>query len=117
LTCSSLYNLQHFPLLFVIIFLTFLHQSLAPELHPPGAIGVESSQTTAASSIAPLSETQEQRRHQGVHHDAAIVATEKITQDAQLKKVRKTGSSKNMKQHAIRCEPIHICVDDGQLRI
>ena len=40
-----------------------------------------------------------------------------MTQDAHLKKVRKTGSSKNKKQHAIGCESIHICVDDSQLRM
>jgi len=65
LTCSSLYNLQHFPLLFVIIFLTFLQQqAMALETLPPGAIGAESSQTTGASSIPPLDKTQQQRWHQ-----------------------------------------------------
>jgi len=82
LTCSSLYNLQHFPLLFVIIFLTFLQQqAMAPETLPPDAIGAELSRTTGASRNAPLGETQLQPRHQLVHRDAAIVATENITQD------------------------------------
>ena len=40
-----------------------------------------------------------------------------MTQNTPLKKVRKTGSKKNRKQPAIRCESIHICVDDGQLRL
>jgi hypothetical protein len=72
---------------------------------------------TVASSNVPLGKTQQQRRHQLVHCDAAIVATENMTQYAHLKKVGKMGSSKNLKQHAIRCESIHICVDDGQLRL
>jgi hypothetical protein len=102
----------------VIIFLTILQQqSMAPETHPPGAIGVESSRTTGASRNAPPGETQHQRRHQLVHRDAAIVATENMTQDAHTKKVSKTGSSKNKKQHAIGFESIHICVNDGQLKI
>jgi hypothetical protein len=36
--------------------------------------------------------------------DAANVATKHITQDAHLKIVRKTGSRKNKKQHAVGCE-------------
>jgi len=40
-----------------------------------------------------------------------------MTQDAHSKIVRKTGSSKNMKQHAIGCEYIHIKVNDGQLTV
>jgi len=92
-------------------------QAMPPATLSPGAIVAESSRMTAASSNAPLGETQQQRRHQLVHRDAAIVATENMTQDAHLNKVHKTRSSKNKKQHAIRCESIHICVDDGQLRI
>jgi hypothetical protein len=63
LTCSSHYNLQHFPLHFVIIFLTFLQQqAMAPETLPQGTIGAESSRTTGASLNAPLGEAQQQRR-------------------------------------------------------
>jgi len=102
----------------VIIFLTILQQqAMAPETLPPSAIEAESSRTTGASRNAPLGKTQQQRRHQLVHRDATIVATENMTQDAHLKKVRKTGSSKNKKQHAIGCESIHICVNDGQLKL
>jgi Fe-S oxidoreductase len=102
----------------VIIFLTILHQqAMAPDTLPPGTIGTESRRTTGASRNAPLGETQQQRRHQLVHRDAAIVATENMTQDTHLKKVRKTGSSKNKKQHAIGCESIHIHVNDSQLKI
>jgi hypothetical protein len=99
----------------VIIFFTILQQqAMAPETLPPGANGAESSLMTGTSRNAPLGETQQQHRHQLVYRDAAIVATENMTQDAHLKKVRKTGSSKNKKQHAMGCESI---VNDGQLKI
>jgi hypothetical protein len=39
-----------------------------------------------------------------VHHDAANVATKHMTQDAHLKIIRKTGSCKYKKQHAVGCE-------------
>jgi hypothetical protein len=118
LTCSSLYNFQYFPLLFVIIFLKILQrQSMAPEKYPAGAIGAGSSRTTGASPNAPLGATQQQCKHQLVRPDAAIVAAENQTQDEYFKKVRKTGSSKNQQQHAIGCKSIHICVNDGQLEI
>jgi hypothetical protein len=90
---------------------------MAPETFQPGAIGAESSWMTRTSINVPPGETQQQPRPQLVHRDAAIVATEHITQDAHLKKVHKTGSSKNMKQYAIRCESIHISADDSQLTI
>jgi len=65
----------------------------------------------------PPGETQQQRRHQLVHCDAAIVATNNKHQDTQFKIVCKAGSTKNKKQHAIRCESIHIDADDGQLTV
>jgi hypothetical protein len=40
-----------------------------------------------------------------------------MTQDAHLKIVRKTGSSKNKKQNAVGCEYIHIEANGGQLTI
>jgi len=118
LTCSWLYNLQDFPLLFVIIFLTIPQQHvMAPEILQPGVIEAELSQMTGASNNAPPCETQQQPRHQLVHCDAAIVATNNMTHDARLKIVRKIRSSKNEKQHAIGCESIHIDVDDDQLTV
>jgi len=118
LPCSSLYNLQHFSLLCVIIFLTFVQQqAMSPETLPPGVICAKSSWMTGASSNAPLGQTQQQWRHQVVHRDAAIVATEHMTQVEHLENVRKTGRSKNKKQHAVGCESIHVSVDDGQRRI
>jgi hypothetical protein len=77
---------------------------MAPQTPLPGGIQSESSRTTGASSNAPQAETQLQRRHQLVHRDAAIAATENMAQDAHLKKVRKTGRRNNRQQHAIGCE-------------
>jgi len=68
---------------------------MAPQTPQPAVIQSESSRTAGASSNAPLAETQLQRRHQLVHGDAAIAATENMAQDAHLKKVRKTGRSNN----------------------
>ena len=90
---------------------------MAPEILQPGVIEAESSRTTGASNNVPPCETQPQRRHQLVHHDAAIVATEYMTLDAHLEILCKTGSNKNKKHHAIGCESIHIAVDDGQLTV
>jgi hypothetical protein len=47
--------------------------------------------------------TEQDHRLKSVHHDAANAATKHITQDAHLKIVHKTGSSKNLKQHAVGC--------------
>jgi len=71
---------------------------MAPETRQPGAIAAESSRTTGASTNAPPGESPPQCRHQLVHHDAAIVATKNLTQDAHLRKVRKTRRSNNKKQ-------------------
>jgi len=64
----------------------------------------------------PPAETDLQCRHHSAHHDTANAATENITVDAELNIVRKTGSSKNKKQQAIRCEYSQVEVDDRQLR-
>jgi len=61
--------------------------------------------------------TQQQRRHKLVHHDAAKAATKHMTQDAQLKIVRKTGSRKNKKQHAVGCKCIHVEAISSQLTV
>jgi hypothetical protein len=44
-------------------------------------------------------------------------ATKHMTQDADLKIVRKTGSRRNKKQHAVECEYIHIEAISGQLTV
>jgi len=90
---------------------------MATETLQPGAIGAKSSRTTGTTTNAPTGETQQQHRQWLVHLDAAIVATENMTQATHLKTVRKTRCSKNEKQYAIGCESIHIDVDDGQLPI
>jgi len=60
---------------------------------------------------------QQQRRHKLVHRDAANAATKQITQAAHLKIVRKTGSRKNKKQHAVGCECIHIEAIGGEFTV
>jgi len=79
-----------------------------------GESGSESSKTTGASFNASLQGTQ-QHGYQLVDCEAANVATENMTQDAHLNIIRKTGSSRNNKQHAIGCEYVHIMVDGRQL--
>jgi len=68
-----------------------------------------------ATSNTELLGTQQERRHRLVHRDAANVATKHLTQDAHLKIVRKTGSSKIMEQHAVGCKYILIVANGGQL--
>ena len=75
---------------------------MAPQTSLQGESGTESSRMTGASSNTPPAETQLQRRHHFGHRDTANAATENTTLDAQSNNVRKTGSSKNKKQHAIR---------------
>jgi len=77
---------------------------MAPQTPQPGVIQSESSRTAGASSNAPLADTQLQRRHQLVHRNDAIAATENMAQDTHIKKVRKTGRSNNRQQHATGCE-------------
>jgi hypothetical protein len=61
--------------------------------------------------------TQQECRHKLVHRDAADAATKHMTQDAHLKIVRKTGSRRNKKQHAVGCEYINLDAIDGQLTV
>jgi hypothetical protein len=49
--------------------------------------------------------------------DAANAATNHMTQDAHLNRVRKTGSSKNKMQYAAGCEYIYIEANGDQLTI
>jgi hypothetical protein len=76
-----------------------------------------SSRLAGTTSDTDILGTQQERRHQLVHHDATNVATKNITQDENLKIVRLRGSSKHMKQHAVRCEYILIHANGGQLTI
>jgi len=79
-------------------------QVMAPQAPQPGVIQSESSQTTGASSKAPLGVTQLQRRHQVVHRNTAIAATDNMAQDTHLKQVCKTRRSNDRQQHSIGCE-------------
>jgi len=55
----------------------------------------------ATSSNVPLVETQQQRRNQLVHRDAAIAATDNMAQETNSKTLRTTGRHNNRQQHAI----------------
>jgi len=90
---------------------------MAPQKPQPAARGSESSQTTGALSNAPPAEMQQQCRHNVVHSNAANAATENIPLDALLPIICKTQRSKKKKQHAIRCEYIHIMVHGSQLTL
>jgi len=83
----------------------------------PGESGSKSSRMAGATSNMAIIGTQQERRHQLVHHDAANAATKHMTHDAHSKIVCKTGSSKNKKQHAVGCENIHIKIKGHQLTI
>jgi hypothetical protein len=105
LTGKYRYITQGFPHLFVIIFLTFPQlQVTAPPEPQPGAIGSKSRWMTGTSSDAPPAGTQLPLRHQIAQCDAAIEATEKMTQNTNLKTVRKTRPSKNIKPNGNRHE-------------
>jgi len=84
---------------------------------PPGESRSNTSRLAGAPSNMEILGTQQERRHYLVHHDAANGATKHMTQDAHLKIVRKAGSSKNKKQHAVGCEYIHIEAKGVQLTI
>jgi hypothetical protein len=82
---------------------------------PAGESGSNTGRLAGATSNTELLGTQQERRHKLVNHDAANVATKHMTQDAHLKIVRKTGSSKTKKQHAVGCRYILIVANGGQL--
>jgi hypothetical protein len=82
---------------------------------PAGETGSNSGRLAGATSNTELLGTQQERRNKLVHRDAANVATKHMTQDGHSKIVRKTGSSKNMKQHAVGCKYILIVANGGQL--
>jgi len=82
---------------------------------PAGGSGSNTGRLAGTTSNTELLGTQRERRHNLVHRDAANVATKHMTQDAHLKIVRKTGSSKNKKQHAVGCKYILIVANGGQL--
>jgi hypothetical protein len=68
---------------------------------PPGESGSNTGRLAGASSNTAILGIQQECRYKLVHRDAANLATKLMTQDAYLKIVRKTESSKNKKQHAV----------------
>jgi hypothetical protein len=83
----------------------------------PGESGSNTSRLAGATSNTKILGTQQERRHKLLHRDAANVATIHMTQDAHLKIVRKTGNSKNRKQHAVECEYIFIEANGSGLTV
>jgi hypothetical protein len=84
---------------------------------PPGKTGSDTGQLASATWKTEILGTQQKRRHKVVHSDTANAANKHMTQDAHLKMVCKTGSSKNKKQHAVGCEYIHIEANGGQVSV
>jgi len=83
----------------------------------PGESASKPSRFVGTTSLTLLIGTQQERRHLLVHQDTANAANKHMTQDAHLKIIHKTASSKNMKQHAVGCEYIHIEVNGHQFSI
>jgi len=82
---------------------------------PAGESGSNTGRLAGTTSDTELLGTQQERRQKLVHRNAANVATKHMTQDAHLKIVRKPGSSKNKKQHAVGCKYILIVANGGPL--
>jgi len=72
---------------------------------------------TGVSSDTSHNGTQQERRHQLVNCNAANAASKHMTQDAHLKIVFETRSSKNQTQHEIGCKYIHTMVNGGQITV
>jgi len=81
---------------------------------PAGENGSNTGGLAGATSNMELLGTQQERRHKLVHRDAANLATKHMSKDAHLEIVRKTGSSKHIKQHAVGCKYILIVANGGQ---
>jgi len=84
---------------------------------PPGESGSNTGRLAGSTSHMEIPGTQQERRHKLVHRDAAHAATKHMTQHAHLKIVRKNGSRRDKKQHAVGCEYIHIDAICGQLTV
>jgi len=94
------------------------HQKIIETQLPQlGETGSKSSRLMGATSIMSVVGTQQEYRHQLVHHNAGNSATRNLTQDAHLKIVRKIGSSKNKKHHAVGCKYMHIVVNGHGLTV
>ena len=80
---------------------------------PPGESGSNTGRLAGATTNTDIPSTQHERRHKLVHRNAANAATKHITQVEHLKIVRKTGSRKTKKEHAVGC--VHLEANGGQL--
>jgi hypothetical protein len=89
------------------------------DTQPPqqGPSGSKSSRLPGTSSNTAVIGTQQERRHQLVHRDAANAATKNMTQDAHLNSVRETESSTNKKQQVFGGEYIHTVVNSRQFTV
>jgi len=83
----------------------------------PGKSRWNSGRLGGATSNTGIIGTQQERSQKLVYHDTTNAATKHMTQDAHLKIVSKTGTSKNKKQHAVECQYIHFEVNSRQLTI
>jgi hypothetical protein len=83
----------------------------------PGNSESNTGRLAGATSTMAILGMQQERRKKSVYRDTGNAATKYKTQDAHLKIVRKTGSSKNKMRNAARCEYIHIQANGGQLTI
>jgi hypothetical protein len=84
---------------------------------PPGESGAHIGRLAGTTSNTEILGTPQERRYKLVHRDAANVATKHMSQVAHLKLVRKTGSHKNKKPHAVGCEYIIPLANGGQLTV
>jgi len=84
---------------------------------PPGESGSNTGRLAGATSNTEILGTQQECRPKLGRRDAAKEATKHMTQDAHLKVVRKTGSSKNEEQHAVGCEYSLNEANGGQLTV
>ena len=92
-------------------------QNISPQPPQPCESASESSQTIEVSWNTTHNGTQQQHNDQLVHCNAANAATANMALDTHLEWVLMIRSSKNLKQHAVGCEYIHIEIDRHQLYV
>jgi len=83
----------------------------------PGERRSKSSRLAGTRSDTSLIGTEQERRHQLVHRDAADAATRNIILDAHFTIVSRTGRSKNTKQHAVGDTYMHSMVNGHRLYV
>jgi hypothetical protein len=114
-TWSKLSRPQDFPLLFISVSLSYSTPANRGTQPPqPGGSGSISSRLAGPTSNTSVIGTQQECRHQAVHHNVAKAATRNVTQNVHLKIVSKTESSENEKPHAAGCNYTHIVVNSRQ---